>query len=255
MLKNGLFEQGSQFVKDGAMADEKIALTDKAKAETSLKQTEGKLKEIEFFSSTVANTHSQEDYNKAVQQYEQLSGKPAPPQFKNATWSPEFKTQLEQMGTTWKDRHTAALEDQKLSIDQANKASEAKLREVQMVKEQAQTKEITVREARLAKNEGNGFTKPDKTLLGTSSSMIKADFPDISSTQLANTAAYVTSQAQMAIKNNKALDWETALHQEYSKVKKDLKVDSHFFGKDDVKFNRPENKDDGIPPGWTIKEH
>jgi hypothetical protein len=50
---------------------------------------------------------------------------------------------------------------------------------------------------------------------------------------------------------NKGLDWESALNQEYSKIKPDIKTERHLFGKDDVKFNRPQDKP--ITPKVTPK--
>jgi hypothetical protein len=251
MIKSGLIEQGSKLLTAAASAGEKIALTDKAKADTSLKQTESNLKQIEMFQNMVTETHDQDGFNKAVQRAEQMGVK-IPPGLKNATWSPELKSQLELQGATWKDRQTAALNAQREASLEAERAGREKSRKLTDIRTAAQIKETEARTVKLEKNDGaNSASKPNSQLLKSSDAMVKAEFPDMSSTERANTSAYITSQAQAAMMKNKGLDWESALNQEYSKIKPDIKTERHLFGKDDVKFNRPQDKP--ITPKVTPK--
>jgi hypothetical protein len=255
MIKAGLVEQGSKLLTVAANAGEKIALGDRAKADASLKQTEDKLKQIDMFTANVENSHSQADWDRNVQRAEQIYGKEAPPFFKNAVWSPEMKEQMKSLGSTWKERNTLELGKQKAAAAEAERASREKLRSIQAEKEKAQTKEIEARTTKIEKNDGvNSASKPNTQLLKSAEAMIKSERPDMSSTERANTAAYVTSQAQAALQKNKALDWETALNQEYGKIKKDIKTESTFWGlgKDVVKFDRPKDKATPAPKGTNF---
>lgn len=264
MIREGMIEQGSKLMGAAAQAENHLASADKARSDTAEKQILNRQKVIQAFSSTVDNIHSQDDYNRAIQEFEPKLGVKLPDSIKNATWSPEYKDSLQKLGTTWKERSQMELETAKFASQERDRASKEKLQSAQLMKTEAQTREINTKNDRLQKDSGSNaktvrLPKEDVTqVMG----MLSKDFPDEeSSSEKANAAYFITSRAQTLLQQNKGMDRAAAIQKSYNDAKRSGELStvtsSRFLGLMEdkkLKFTPEEEKKSSAPQVGTVQQ-
>ncbi len=234
MIREGHLEEGRKLMAVSSQAMQHLATADKEKVETQIKRQENNLKSIKYIGGQVDNIHSQDDYDRFIQQIEPTLGTKLPAEIKNAKWSPEYKQRLQTLGMTWKDKADLQLKKHKQELEAQNKDVEGRLKEAQIVKEQAQTKEIRARTENIGKTQGK-TSRVNKEDMQQVNDLLSTEFPDEKDSSTKANAAYtIASRAEKLVQQNKGMDRATAIQKSYNEAKRngELKslTESHFFG-------------------------
>ncbi len=248
LMKSGHIQAGTAMMEKAATIEEKFSVADKNKADAEVKQIQSTQKKIYQFRSAMGDVNSQEEYDAAVQRYENTNGVKAPAQFKDLKWSPETKQKLLDLSMTWEQNQKQKMDT---LMEQRNKAKDdatVKLREAETVKTEMETrlkKQQVERESKVG-GLNSAVARTPKEDIVAATNLMKADFPGLKGDSVAatNAASYIASRAQLTLRNNKGLDRETALYQAYSEAKEsgDLKMVT-----DPTWFERAEESFGGKP--------
>ena len=248
MIKEGLVEEGGKLMSQAAQAENHIASADKSKFDTAENKIKARQKMIETFASTVDNIHNQDDYNRAIQEFEPQLGVTLPDTIKNATWSPEYKERLQKLGSTWKERATVEMESMKFTAQEREREGKDRLQEAQLAKTEAQTKQINIKLERLQKDAGSNIktARLPQEDVEQVVNMLGRDFPEgASSSEKANAAYFIASRAQTMLQQNKGMDRASAIQRSYNEAKRNGELTTVTSG---GVFGFFENKKMGFEP-------
>jgi len=245
MIKSGLLKQGEDLLKVASEAEQRFATIDKEKAETGTARLQGAMKNAEFISNALENVHSQEDYNRTIQDVEQMTGTKLPDYYKNLQWNEHTSESLRNMATTNKEKLAAFYKQQQAAHQARQEAHQERMDDLRAQKDKAEMDHWKWQEQKEQKNSGNKVPRTPKEDRESVGRLIDKDYPKLNSSGKANKEIaedYVAARAQVLLKNNPGLSRENAIMQAYSEAKqnKDFNFDETLFGDNKLDFTAKE---------------